>query len=345
MKIIRIMGIMRSQKFLLIPILFLFLFSCEEIVEFDNDSALVSGVTINALAVGDTTFSAYVSKAYPFYKMDGMSGDVFWMYEGSQTEQYDNFFKDSAVIKDAVIQLSVNGTDQYTMNYDKETLTYKSTYIPQAGDKITMRVESLFSPQAISETEIPESPKIKVVSWEKVYSANNSDITEDGLYDHLGKDTVARITLRIVDPKKERNFYRLKVRGYAMSSYTNGEVVYMHNDIFNSADVIFKDEQLTKGYRGWPAYFSNVFSDRLFNGAEYEFIVESRLRKGAKGSNYIVVELQAITKELYNYLKSVVLYRVTPQDAYTEPIMIYSNVDNGWGIFGGVSTDRHVVAL
>lgn len=341
----RIIRTMRIPKFLFMPILFSFLFRCEEIVEFNNDSTLVGGITINALAVGDTIFSASVSKSYPFYKMDVMSGDVFWMYEGSQMEQYDKFFKDSAVIKDAVIQLSVNGTAQYTMNYDKETLTYKSTYIPQAGDKITMRVESPFLPPAISETKMPELPKIKVVSWEKVYSVNNSDITEDGMYDHLGKDTVARITLRIADPENERNFYRLKVRGYAMSSYSDGEVVYMHNDIFNSADVIFKDEQLTKEYRGWPAYFSNVFSDRLFNGAEYEFIVESRLRKGAKGSNYIVVELQAITRELYNYLKSVMLYRVTPQDAYTEPIMIYSNINNGWGILGGVSTDRHVIML
>lgn len=119
----------------------------------------------------------------------------------------------------------------------------------------------------------------------------------------------------------------------------------MHNDIFSSADIIFKDEQLTKENRGWPAYFSNVFSDQLFNGREYEFTVESRLRKGTAGSNYVVVELQSITGDLYSYLKSVMLYRITPQDSYTEPIMIYSNIEGGWGIFGGVSTDRHIISL
>ncbi|MFA7136482.1 MAG: DUF4249 family protein, partial [Bacteroidales bacterium] len=111
------------------------------------------------------------------------------------------------------------------------------------------------------------------------------------------------------------------------------------------ADIIFKDEQLNKGYRGWPAYFSNIFSDHLFNGKDYEFIVESRLRKGDEGTNYIVVELQSITKELYYYLKSIMLYRITEQDAYTEPISIYSNIEDGWGILGAVSSDTHYLRL
>lgn len=337
---------MQKIKFLLIIPVILFMFGCEDIVEFDRGEISVDGVVINALAVCDTTFSASVSKAYPFYRMEAMTGDAFWIYEASQLEQYDKFFKDSAVVDDALVQLIVNDTEQYLMNYDSESLTYRSEYIPKEGDKLRLSVESGVASIAISELKIPYPQNIDIVSWKKEHSVkNNQWMAVESLFDYTGKDTVVRMVLKITDPAEENNFYRLKVRNYAMVKDGFGSVYYKHNDIFTSADVIFKDEQLPVGYRGWPAYFSNVFSDQLFNGREYEFTVESRLREGDEGTNYVVVELQSITRELYNYIKSTMLYRITPQDSYTEPIMIYSNVENGWGIFGGISTDRHVVYL
>ena len=57
----------------------------------------------------------------------------------------------------------------------------------------------------------------------------------------------------------------------------------------------------------------------------------------------VMVELQALSPELYRYLKSVELFRITENDAFSEPVQIYSNVQNGWGIFGALSYDRHFV--
>jgi len=59
----------------------------------------------------------------------------------------------------------------------------------------------------------------------------------------------------------------------------------------------------------------------------------------------LIVELQSITKELYFYLKSLMVYSITPQDEYTEAIQIYSNVTDGWGIVEAVNTDRHVITF
>jgi len=336
---------MKKLKFIYILPLLLSMAGCEKIIEFDQGNILIDGITINALAVSDTVFTASISKAFPFYSMKALEGDVFWIYDGSLEGQYEQLYKDSALIKDAIVQLSVNDTQQYKMTYDSDTYTYKSTYIPKGGDRLMMSVESIDFPIAKSEIQIPHSQKIEIISYEKTYSPNNDRIVEGDMFDYMGQDTIARITLKIYDPAQSQNFYRLKVRGYALSYYDNGDLAYMHNDIYTSEDAIFKDVQLDKGYRGWPAYFSNVFSDQLFNGKEYEFTVESRLRKGDPGTNHMVVELQSITKELYYYLKSTMLYRITPQDAYTEPILIYSNIENGWGILGGVNTDRHVILL
>ena len=336
---------MKKIRLLILPLVLLF-FSCEVVLDYDKGNVIIDGVTVNALAVSDTVFTATISKSYPFYRLDAIvNSDEFFRYEGAQFNQFDDFFRDSAVVKDALVELVVNDTDIYGMTYDSKTLTYNSSYIPQEGDKVVMSVQTKEFPEAKSDIHIPVSQKIKIVSWEKVYSPNYDRIVADDFYDYPGKDTVARITLRISDPANEENFYMLKVRGGATASLSDGTPYYYYNDIFTSSDIIFSDQQLVKGYRGWPAYFSNVFSDHFFNGQEYEFTVESRLRKFADGKNYVIVELQSINQEFYNYLKSTMLYRISDQDSYSEPIIIYSNVENGWGIFGGVSTDRHVVYL
>ena len=46
---------------------------------------------------------------------------------------------------------------------------------------------------------------------------------------------------------------------------------------------------------------------------------------------WVDIELQSITPDFYHYLNSVWIYRITDRDAYSETVLIHSNVDNGWG--------------
>jgi hypothetical protein len=59
----------------------------------------------------------------------------------------------------------------------------------------------------------------------------------------------------------------------------------------------------------------------------------------------VMLELQAITPDFYRYLKSVQLFRVAENDAFSEPVQIYSNAIGGWGILGSLSYDRHYIAF
>ena len=125
-------------------------------------------------------------------------------------------------------------------------------------------------------------------------------------------------------------------------------------DIFFSEDELFLDSRLNTNFGGWPAFFSNVFDDELLKGGEYTFVVDSPkpvvqetqyemhelFPNGEWIEPQVMVELQAISPEYYRYLKSVELYRVSESDAFTEPVQIYSNVQNGWGIFGSLSSQR-----
>jgi hypothetical protein len=160
--------------------------------------------------------------------------------------------------------------------------------------------------------------------------------------DMEAQDTVMRITLRLTDPAHERNYYRLKVRSIGDKPFglsrLDSTLNHEFSDIYTSGDVIFMDNTLPKIHDGWSAGFSNVFDDHIFDGQSYTFSVETRMRVGQNPR--VQIELESLTPDLYYYLKSVMFYRITAQDAYSEAIRLHSNVVDGWGIVGGLSSEK-----
>jgi len=310
-----------------IPILssILFLTSCEKIIEFEGEITNPK-ITVNAVATPDTVFVAGISRELFFTEV---------IPEKSWESLYPDF-----VLEYAEATITVNGGDTYPMQYNPENLNYVSTYIPAEGDEILMNVSAPDLEPVQSGVVVPVKGELEILKKEVLYSENY--IVYDDWMDIAALDTIMRITAKITDPPGESNYYRLKVRsiGYYLDT-SSGADGYRMSDVFSSADVIFKDERLVKRYWGWPAGFSNVFDDHLFDGKEYEFTVETRMRWGT--DQHVVVELQSITRELFNYLKSVMLYRITDQDSYTESIQIYSNVNGGYGILGALNGEKHIL--
>lgn len=310
---------------------------CEHVIEFQGDDSMLQGITVNALAIADTVFTAAVSRAYLFTEVPALDYMDYWEYESHP----DAFYEKEAVLAGAEVELTVNGQDRYSMHYDPLHYNFISSYMPRNGDHLSLRVKAEDMEPVSAETFVPAARRLEILNCEKFYEKGH--ISSGSLSD-MSQDTVARITLRLADPGNERNYYRLKVRSIAYDERADGSgEILQYSDIYTSSDVIFMDEQLTKEYGGWPAHFSNVFDDHLFDGKEYTFSVETRLRLGK--NPHAVIELQSITRDLYYYLKSVMLYRVTDQDAYTEAVQIYCNVNNGWGIFGGMGMEKHIISF
>lgn len=298
--------------------------SCEHIIEFDSDISAPK-ITVNAIATPGVPFVAGIAKELFFTDAP---------YEPISVSLYDFF-----VLDNAEASIAVNGKEHYPLHFNPANLSYESGYTPLEGDVIVLQANaSGFEPVA-ARTIVPREGELTILATEVLYSKN--EIIHEDWSEHAA-DTIMRITVKIADPPNEKNYYRMKVRSIGAQDGPNEGAIYYHmSDIFSSADVIFQDERLVKRYRGWPAGFSNVFDDHLFNGKEYELTVETRMRLGK--DQHVVVELQSITRELYNYLKSVMLYRITDQDAYTESIQVYSNVENGYGVLGALNSEKHVV--
>ena len=347
---------MKTRLYVIYILCLIVLAACEKEVEFKApDVEAASDITLNGIAVEGEPLTIYLNKAYSIgntpllnigYQFAFSKNDALIDY---QTAAY---YKKTAIL-DAEVQAVVNNQQTYTLTLAADSMGYVCDYHPQVGDHIEIKAGNIRV-----ETTVPPRPQIEILSHE-VLEENPYKYIEGMSYEN---DTIMRITCRI--PTSNINqYYRLRVRGERKYSYTWG-AYYPMQDIYFSEDELFVDDRLSFGFGGWPAYFSNVFDKNKIEGTDHTFTINSPksgyvFNDGARElankeimeqqllepdiPPRVMVELQAISPEFYHYLKSVELFRITESDAFSEPVQIYSNVQNGWGILGALSYDRHFV--
>lgn len=328
--------------YLLLAALVACLASCEKEVEFN--SQYDDGIALYAIATPGQPFSLRISRSF---SVNNNPTRMFSSYSEYYNE-IDTLYHAQIVIKNATAQLVVNNTDHYTLVYnDTSPYLYTCDYTPQAGDEIAISVKAPGYKDVHASAHIEVPQQVDIVNTEVVYKHNGDDGTKlvENPLDRYGVDSVMIITMRLSDPPKSHNFYRLKVRGVAnREELLFGWYIdkfYSVNDVFTSDDIIFLDNQLSKPYGDWEAGMTNVFDDHLFDGQDYTFTVETRKRYGDNAR--VIVELETLNADLYYFLKSYMLYRISTDDVYLTPIGLYSNIDNGWGILGTLSYDRHIL--
>ena len=365
---------MNTPTFLKSIVFLLCFTSCERTLDFEGISEEENNLlAINAVAMPDSILRIYLTRADRVDKLVVKPYTDFSHAMNLTDNPWNDYRTDEYltqnVIKDAIVNVEVNGLDTYQMNYNEARKRYECAYIPQENDHIV--VSTYFSSAGgkplRAETTVPVRPHIKVVNREVL--AENPYQHQNGL--SFVTDTIMRLTCRINDPGGIQ-YYRLRIRSErerltavgATKTWHGFFIKYAMQDIFFSTDDLFNDNRLARNFGGWPAYFSNAFDNKLFSGGEYTFIIDSpKIPYTAWPLNWagytiaedatyddkmrlpprVMVELQAITPDYYKFLKSMELYRITTVDAYSEPIHIYSNAENGWGIFGALNYDRHFV--
>lgn len=334
--------------------------------EFGYHKSIITG--LHELAQG-----SYPSNPYPT-----MPGDTLYTWLDYYHQVRDSVINGRYLVKDARVTLTVNEEAEYPMTYEPVSARYMSSYVPRVGDHLRVTAEKN-NEKVEGETTVLEPQKIEILDYELMYKQKEN--IEGGNYIlKEPSDSVVRLTLRINDPGNEKNYYRLKVRngkvGYFHSVMVigppyweyhynkDGEVVdsvyyeksqewvrlpfleWFYEDVYTSDDVIFYDSRLTRRWGAWEPFMSNVFDDHLINGEEYTIQVDSRLisyKTNAK--RFLVVELQSIPEDYYHYLKSMMVYRITSDDDFSENVYVHSNVKNGWGIVGSLSSERFVITL
>lgn len=150
---------------------------------------------------------------------------------------------------------------------------------------------------------------------------------KDSVYVGELDGTYAETTIKFNDPASVNNFYVIEI--YQWSS-RNGN---WYSIFLSSIDPSVANDQVSSRI---------LFSDVIFDGKIYDLKVYF--------SNYILtqnpmlfVRLNSISEAYYNYNKSFKLHQQNMGNPFAEPVQVYTNIENGLGIFAGYSYDEVLV--
>ncbi len=306
--------------------------SCEKTLPYNANDSQISALTINSAAECGKPMTATLTLSNVYSRLLDPT------YKLSSDTKYQQ-----RLITQGTVQLTVNGSATYPMTYDENGLNYVSDYIPSEGDVISIEAKSSQAVTAQATCTVPSRPEISLVD----YNVGRNDT------DSLDAD----IRVRIADPEGN-NYYRIIVRTTAKktvesnaatsgtSSSGSGETQYYTDDTFTSADEVFYDMTINKSYGSWPAYFSNVFDDTLFDGTTRDIALHvSRDCEGMHCTS-MEVQVQSLSKDMYLYMKSYLQYRIRSNyEDGSGSFYIYSNVNSGYGIVGGIATSSADIPL
>lgn len=209
---------------------------------------------------------------------------------------------------------------------DPQKLVYGLNFFPTSGNEYSIEiVRDGFAP-VLARTIIPISRSEVAISLvEEQENYFNAEITID---DPAGED-----------------FYELVVYGSRLtqSSGTNGPISYgriYHPLRFESSSVVVKESN--------PNGFSTeviTFNDDLFDGNKTTIRISFYAYKSTRSDleidpeNRIHIDLRTITKEYFLYKRTFRLSEENLGGPFSESVQIFSNVENGLGVFAGYQSN------
>ena len=82
---------------------------------------------------------------------------------------------------------------------------------------------------------------------------------------------------------------------------------------------------------------SIIFKDLFFNGREVELTFKIP-GTGFSRHGMVTITLRTLSEDGYNYLRTALLQDMASGDPFAQPINVYNNIQNGFGVFAGYST-------
>ncbi len=212
------------------------------------------------------------------------------------------------LITDAHVTLYKGETQVTTFNHVGDGI-YMADYVCEKGNSYTLKV-SRGNEEVSSTTHIPESVPFQLIDTATIIS---QDMYQSTPY--------LRFRIKIEDPVQDVNYYMIsfKNKGYPISFYTRESFVENGTDRFlNYA----------------------IFSDKLINGQSRVLTLDIETYNFMEEVNPLEIYVNAISKDMYLYYVQLSKYYEAQGGFLAEPVMVYSNIQNGLGIFGGYTISK-----
>lgn len=330
------------QLLFVVPILFC---SCEKDIVF-NDGAAEPFVVVNSFCEAGKAISMNLVASRPIEGFDSS----FVSIEGATVKLFVDNVEAEELYYNKVDKDGFHKYDYTDSNAVENESTYKSKTICELGKNYRIQITH---------------PDYKNVSCETTIPMANESITIDTISSDPNCPTnisgrKANFKFRFTDPANEENYYRIIVTyregkypyGYDLATPEKNDFITVTEE--SPAHISINDPIIFPGSNdaddllyGSPDNSYRVFSDEMINGNTHEFTVyvnnywyNSPYNRDLYENEfvYFYATLQAITKDEYLYLSSLNANKYYEGEFFFEPVLVYTNVTNGRGIFGGATS-------
>jgi hypothetical protein len=205
---------------------------------------------------------------------------------------------------------------------------YRSIEKPEAGKVYTIRISTSDQSTVSATGVIPKPASILSIKTDTI-------ITEKD----FGPHQVVVTEIRFKDPANETNYYRFNLYTKLVYEYINYDTQETVRD--TTIFILGLGEDSPELLEG--TFPQSIISDTKFNGKE----VILRLTPFLPYYGYTVVEAAIVThsisEEYFKYMTTLELQHNTDGDPFAQPVKVFNNINNGFGIFAGYSSSYYSI--
>ena len=159
---------------------------------------------------------------------------------------------------------------------------------------------------------------------------NSFNMKDSVFMDNYGS-TQASLNITFNDPHN-RNYYLLEI----FETDTTADTTFYHPENPFNYYYIYSDDPAI----GEEQYGNAIlFDDEFFNGKSYQLTVKfDSYFFNANPGSLVYVRLKSANEDFYLYKKTFAAHQQNKGNPFAEPVQVYNNIKNGFGIFGGYSS-------
>ena len=275
--------------------------ACTTVVDFDIPLDK-PWVVVNSLFSPDSVWQVKV--AYSKNILDVAPGPNFWQVGNAIVKILDP--------NNQVIETITPSSDKFNR------VLYRGKTKPLPGQSYTVQVS------------IKDEPIRQAINKVPMHVPITSVEVDSSRFKSEGEPIEIDITFK--DPKDEKNYYTVKIIEDA-TYLVNKDTIVLTQEIY--FEVV--EQSLSIDESG----LEKLINDNLFSGRDYTFRTKLYHRRYSYGSQllrqHVRVVLLSVSEEYYKYFITKNLQDHASGDPFAQPVQVFTNVENGLGIFAGYS--------
>ncbi|MCH8902917.1 MAG: DUF4249 domain-containing protein [Bacteroidetes bacterium] len=240
-----------------------------------------------------------------------------------------------SAVEDAVVKIFEDGVLLTKPTYFVDGFYISFTDTPIIGKKYSITVSAPGFESVFASDSLPVAVPISSISMV---------VTDSAFYTgHLGEIVGylnAEASIVFDDPANQENAYVIAAfRVDTIYSFDSTSWNLMNRPLFLESTDLNVETRYGE---------TIILSDELINGQTYEvtFTFQDSFEgvNKPKAIHYIFI-LRSLSPQYYLYERTYGLFSTRIPDPFSEPVQVYNNIENGFGIFGGYSESSDTIMI